>query len=215
MTVESRFACFPAILVLSPSRDGGDMDVIELRQPSQGSRDGIAVHHRQADVQEDHVRCELRRDRDCGAAVMGEPGDVAQMRHRHVEHLRGIQVVFDDQHAKVAPLPQPAAVRPSATTRACGTAMIGRRISTSVPWPGPGLLIAIRPSCISTSRRASVNPMPRPPADRSRIGSACWNMSNTRGKDVGGDSDPRIADAHHRLIGLLVRGEPDAARREA
>ena len=35
-------------------------------------------------------------------------------------------------------------------------------------------------------------------------------------EDVGGDSDPRIADAHDSLIGLLVGGEPDvsAARRE-
>ena len=100
VTVESCLACFPAIFVLSPSRDRGDMHVIELRTPSQSPRDGIAVHHRQADIQEDHVRCELRRDRNRGAAVMRDPGHVAQIRHRHVEHLGGIQIVLDDQDAK-------------------------------------------------------------------------------------------------------------------
>ena len=41
------------------------------------------------------------------------------------------------------------------------------------------------------------------------------HLENPR-EDIGHDSDPRIADAHHSLSGLLVRGEPDlpATRRE-
>ena len=103
MAVESRFACFPTILFLPPSRDRGDIDVAEFRQVSQGPRDRIAIHHWQPDVEENHVRRELPRESDGGGAVMGEPGDVPQTGHRHIEHLRGIQIVFDDQDAKVVP----------------------------------------------------------------------------------------------------------------
>ena len=41
--------------------------------------------------------------------------------------------------------------------------------------------MSIWPSCISTSVRAKVRPMPSPPVDRSSAGSAWRNMSNTRG----------------------------------
>ena len=102
MTVAPGFPCFPTVLFLPPSGHGSDMDVMELRQSSQRSRNGIAVHHRQANVQEDDVRCELFRSRDSGSAIVGQPGDVAETRHRQLQHLRSIQVVFDDQHAKGA-----------------------------------------------------------------------------------------------------------------
>ena len=153
--------------------------------------------------------------RDRGAAVVGDPGDVAEARHRQLEHLRGIHIVFDDQHAQVACLPPPAAVRRRRLPRPAPR-VIGKRISTSVPWPRPGLRMSIRPSCISTSRRASVSPMPSPPLDRSRIGLGLLEHVEDAGQDVRSDADAGIADAHDGLTGLLVRGEPDvaAARRE-
>ena len=103
VTVAPGFPCFPPVLFLPPSSHGSDMDVMELRQSSQRSRNGIAVHHRQANVQEDEVRCELSRSGDSGRAIVGQPGDVAEPRHRQFQHLRSIHVVLDDQHPKGGP----------------------------------------------------------------------------------------------------------------
>ena len=57
----------------------------------------------------------------------------------------------------------------------------------------PGALAATLPPCISTSRRTSVRPMPRPPRERSSEWSTWANISNTLPISVGVDADAVVA----------------------
>src|SRR6476660_8234907 len=79
VTVETGVSGLPPVLILPPSGEGGNVDIIEFRQISQGSGDVVAVLQGQADVQEDHVWCELARRGNGGDAVVGQPAGVAQL----------------------------------------------------------------------------------------------------------------------------------------
>ena len=214
VAVESRFSCFPTILFLPPSRDRGDIDVAEFRQIPQGSRDRIAIHHWKPDVEENHVRRELPRESDGRGAIMGQPGDVPQTGHRHIEHLRGIQIVFDNEDAKVVPDRDRRLFvrddfrvlrRPDWQTDFYLGALARPRASDI----DPALVHLHQAPC---ERQSDAQAAGRPFESRLRL---LEHIEHPR-EGVGGDSNTCIADAHHCLIGLLVRSKPDMppARRE-
>jgi hypothetical protein len=73
---------------------------------------------------------------------------------------------------------------------ATGRSIAGRLTVKVAPWPRPALAARIVPSFISTSRRARVRPMPRPPRSRARLRSPWTNRSNTRPISSGGMPSP-------------------------
>ena len=180
---------------------------------AQSSRNGIPVHHRETDVQEDHVRREPAGGRDCAAAIVGQPRLVAETRDRKLQHLRSIHVVFDDQHAKDAA---------RGDRRPFGRRRGGRLPPRSADESPPRSLARPRTSDAdlpfvhfhqpSRQRQPDAQPTGRALEHRLRL---MEHVEYPR-EDVGGDSDPGIADAHDGLVGLLVGGEPDVpcTRRE-
>ena len=103
----------------------------------------------------------------------------------------------------------------AAAAAAC-TVATGRRISTSVPCARPRAS-DVDPPFVHLhqpprQRQPDAQPAGRAFENRLRL---LEHVEHPR-EDVGRDSDPRIADAHDRLTGLLVGGEPDvpATRRE-
>ena len=104
--------------------------------------------------------------------------------------------------------------RPRPRRRADGAA-IGRRTTSSLPWPTPALWAPIRPPCISTSLFDSDRPMPRPPCERSSADCTWPNISKIDGQLRGGDADAGVDHAHHRVAALALDRErdPAAARR--
>ena len=68
--------------------------------------------------------------------------------------------------------------------------MRGRRMTNSAPRPGPSLVAAIVPPCISTRFLAIVRPTPMP-ASAPLAGCGPWkNSSNTRGSTSGAIPEP-------------------------
>ena len=59
------------------------------------------------------------------------------------------------------------------------------RMVNSLPLPGPSLATVTLPSCISTSERTTVSPIPRPPRDRESVWSAWTNISKSLGRSSG------------------------------
>ena len=123
-------------------------------------------------------RCRAGRRRVDGVGpARGRPGRRRPSRRpgpgpEEDAQARGVAaVVVDDQDAPARELApgrrRPAARRPGG--RPAASRETGRRTVNSLPWPGPSLWAVTRPSCISTSERTRVSPIPRPPRDRDRV----------------------------------------------
>ena len=207
------------VLFLAPAGQRHDQRPRELGPLPQASGHLVAVHPRQADVQQDDVGAERRPPPRAPPARRGRPRTSwpHEPRQQHGQaRRRRVRVVVHHQDAAGGAArgrSEPTAGssdRPSRLVAAQG----GRRTTNSLPRPGPSLWAvdrrrrASRPGCLT-----SVRPMPRPPCERSRRRSACVNRSKIRGSISAAMPMPVSRTRTHGLVALPLGRQPDAAAR--
>ena len=177
----------------------------------------VAVHHRQADVEDRDVRAQLRRHLQRRRGVERDARVVAFLHEHFGEHLRRVFVVVDDEDAPAcrfrpaSRLPAPRV--PHDEVSAARSATAGRRTTNSLPFPGPSLRADTEPPCSSTRLRTIVRPRPSPPCDRSSACRSCTNRSKMCGSISGGDADAGVLHRHLHVAVHLLRPHRDIAAR--
>jgi hypothetical protein len=81
-----------------------DLRVAQHWVVAQPARDLEAIHSRQRQIQENHVRPETPRRVEARDPVVGEIDLVSEVLAKGAERVRGIDVVIDDQDAESARL---------------------------------------------------------------------------------------------------------------
>ena len=81
----------------------------------------------------------------------------------------------------------------------------GSRTANSLPLPGPSLVAATLPPCISTSFLTSVSPMPSPPPTAVERAVALGEELEDLGQHLGRDARSRVPDADDDLVPLAAR----------
>ena len=147
----------------------------------------VAIHDREADVEQDHVGMMLTCQVEGLLAVECRVDLLPQGPEQHLQALGVASLIIDDQD------PPPRQLRDAWLIGrgskwwelASESAATGRRTTNSLPWPSPALWAVTRPPCSSISDRTRVNPIPSPPRDRDRVRSAWVNRSKILGSRSG------------------------------
>ena len=197
----------PAILVLAPAGQRGDVHVRHLRHLAQPSRDGVAVDAGQPDVEEDHVGGELHRGRERRAAIVRPAGLVTQTGNRQFQHRRGVEVVLDDQHAKGTTTGRPGPFRGRRRRGLDGDDREANLHLGALPRAGaPDLDLAVL-HLHEASRQGQSDAQAADRAFEDGLG-LVEHLEDAR-ESVGRDADAGIADADDGEIGVRFGGEPD------
>lgn len=86
------------IAFLTVASDRDQTHPRQLGELTQMARQPIAIHSRQADVEEGELWFEQDDERKCSGAVVDDPRFAAYRLQQHRERLRCIGVVVDDRH---------------------------------------------------------------------------------------------------------------------
>lgn len=96
-------ACLARALPVFFARGAGhrnDLRAAQHRIVAQPARELEAIHSRQRQIQENHVRPQTPRRVEAGDAVIGGVDVVSELLAQSAERVRGIDVVVDDQDAE-------------------------------------------------------------------------------------------------------------------
>ena len=112
MRVEARLRRAPSIGLLPIAGDGHEFEPREAIEGAQPSRELVAIHHRQANVEDREIRMERRGGLERTRAVARRLHDESQPAERLGQQHQGVAIVIDDEDAPAAPvrarLPLPA-----------------------------------------------------------------------------------------------------------
>ena len=99
--VKAGFTGLFTIAFLAPAGERNQNGVVELMPGSGSPRHFDAVHARHPDIEQDHVWIELIDDFQCLRPAVGGAHAGVQRTEEHPQHVAGILIVVNDEHAAV------------------------------------------------------------------------------------------------------------------
>ena len=200
MLVEAGVEGTPAIRAAAVAGQRDQDDPPRARIGAQRAGELVAVHRRQADVEDRRRRRETVEEAQRRVAVgrglaprgpRGAGRSASDCAASSLSSTTSMRV----GRGPSAPLPRPAAPAPAAAASAIGKVTVKR-----APRPVPALSTAIVPPWSSTRFLAIARPRPRPPLARCSACSPWTKRSKMRGAQLRRDADALVVDAQRRRL---------------
>ena len=190
------------------------MDVVQRGRRRSSCATSITVHHRQADIQQDHFRRERVRHSQRRRTIVRQPRRVAQSRHQDPEHLGRIDVVVDDLDAQ---RPDDAPGRAFCFVRTARAAVVIGEPHLDFRPLADAAAAHFDPAIVHFNQPVRQRETDAQPAGRSleNVSFLVKHLEQMRQR-IRRNANPGIAHADHRLTvtDLRGKGDPAAARRE-